>query len=412
MVERAVKKMVNQKLWSIGGGRELDAAAEEFTVGNERELDAKLVKYDCIASIAHAKMLKKIGLLDGRECSALVAALRKIIGLDAAGKFAVSKGDEDCHTAIENFLVAELGETGKKIHAARSRNDQVLTALRLCYKDEVGEVLSLVSGLSEALSDFKRKHGKTPIPGYTHMRKAMPSSVALWAQAFLDALEDDESLLSAAAVLADQCPLGSGAGYGLPLPVDRKLTARLLGFSKVQENPVYVQNSRGKFESSLVHALTQITFDLNKLATDAVLFSMPELGFFELPPDLCTGSSIMPHKRNPDVLELLRAKHWVVVACEFEIKAIASSLPSGYNRDLQLTKEPVFKAFAITKSCLRVAAAVVSKLGVNVKRCEAAMTSELLSAERALELAAQGVPFRDAHREISWEFDLSGRGKA
>lgn len=391
------------KLWQKK--YKLNEKIEEFTVGNDYLLDKKLVKYDCLASIAHAKMLCKMGILTKDECSQLINALNEIIALDNKGKFVITKEDEDCHTAIENYLVKKLGDAGKKIHTARSRNDQVLTALRLYYKEEIKEVLKEAETFVKTLEEFKGKNSKVEIPGYTHMRKAMPSSVELWAEAFIESMEDNKKLLMCVLELVDQSPLGTGAGYGVPLKIDRKMTSDELGFKKIQLNPIYAQLSRGKFESSIAHALTQVMFDLNKIASDLILFSMPEFGYFELPPEFCTGSSIMPQKKNPDVLELVRAKYHIVVGEEFKLKSISSNLISGYNRDIQLTKEPVMKSFEITKESLSVMNLVVGKLKVNTENCKKAMTKELYATEKAYELVKKGIPFREAYKQISKEFE-------
>lgn len=390
------------KLWDKGHG--ISKQIESFTVGNDYMLDQKLVKYDCLGSIAHAKMLKKIGILTSSECEQLIATLQEIVELDSKGKFAVKLEDEDCHTAIENYLVEKLGDAGKKIHTARSRNDQVLTALRLYYKEEALSVLKMIELLVKALLTFKEKYGGVEMPGYTHMRKAMPSSVGLWAESFIQSMNDNTVLLQSMVKLIDRCPLGTGAGYGLPIRVDRKMTSDLLGFEKVQESPLYVQNSRGKFEGSLLHSLSQILFDLNKMASDIILFSMPEFGYFELAEEHCTGSSIMPHKKNPDVMELVRAKYHQVLAYEFQTKSLIANLISGYNRDLQLTKEPVMKGFEITKSCLAIMAPVIEKLEVSEEHCKKAMTEELYTVKAAHELVKKGIPFRKAYAEISQQF--------
>ncbi len=252
--------------------------------------------------------------------------------------------------------------------------------------------------LEKTFISFKVRYGFVEMPGYTHMRKAMPSSIALWIESFIESMNDNKKLLSCVAELVDQSPLGTGAGYGLPIEVDRKLTAKLLEFNKIQNNPIYVQNSRGKFESSILHALGQIMFDLNKMASDILLFSMSEFGYFELPSELCTGSSIMPHKKNPDALELIRAKYHQVISYEFEIKSITGNLVSGYNRDLQLTKEPVIKGIEITKSSLEIMKLIIEKLHVNEKNCKKAMTEELYTTKKAYCLVKKGIPFRDAYR--------------
>ncbi|MFH1285070.1 MAG: argininosuccinate lyase [Candidatus Micrarchaeota archaeon] len=390
------------KLWQKK--YKLNELVEKFTVGNDYVLDCKLVKHDCRASIAHARMLEKIGVLSKEEREALERALEEIIELDARGKFEIRVEDEDCHTAIENYLVEKIGNVGKKIHTARSRNDQVLAALRLYYREEGKRTLELIGELQKALALLKKKSGKTELPGYTHMRKAMPSSIEMWSSVFEQSMEDNKELLKCALKLLDQSPLGSGAGYGLPIDVDREMTAKLLGFSRVQKSPIYVQNGRGKLEATLIHALAQIMLDLNRMASDLILFSMPEFGFFELPEEICTGSSIMPQKRNPDVLELIRAKYHAVNACEFEVRGITANLISGYHRDLQLTKEPVMRALGIAEDSLEVVALVLEKLKVNEENCKRAMTRELFATKKAYELVKKGVEFREAYRRVAKEF--------
>jgi argininosuccinate lyase len=390
------------KLWEKK--YQLNKRIESFTVGNDHLLDQKLVKYDCLGSIAHVKMLNKIGVVTKAECDKLIMTLYEIITIDGNGAFIIKQEDEDCHTAIEKYVIKKLGKTGKKIHTARSRNDQVLTALRLYYKDEIKTVLKLMDNLVESLLVIKEKYGNVEMPGYTHMRKAMPSSVGLWAGAFIESMKDNEILLSNVYKLIDQLPLGTGAGYGLPIQTDRKLTAELLGFKKIQRNPIYVQNSRGKFESDILHGLSQIMFDLNKMSSDIIMFSMSEFGYFELSPCVCTGSSIMPHKKNPDVLEIIRAKYHQVVSFEFEVKNIIGNLISGYNRDLQLTKKPVFRGFEITKEAISIMTLVLDKLKVNEGNCKKAMTKELYATEKAYELVKKGVPFREAYKTVSKEY--------
>ena len=393
------------KLWEKK--YQLNKQIEAYTVGNDYLIDQKLVKYDCQGSIAHVKMLKKIGVLTSKECDKLIMALCEIIKLDNNGTFIIEQEQEDCHTAIENFLVKKLGDVGKKVHTARSRNDQVLTALRLYYKDEIDLIMHLMGKLVESIVLFKDKKGDIEIPGYTHMQKAMPSSIGLWAEAFVESMSDNKILLLNIYKLIDQSPLGTGAGYGVPIKVDKQLTSEILGFGKVQNNPIYAQNSRGKFESSILHGLSMIMFDLNKIASDLILFSMPKFGFFELPGEICIGSSIMPQKKNPDVLELLRAKYHTVLSYEFEIKNIISNLTSGYNRDLQLTKNPTINGFEITKESLSVMCLVFEKLKVNENNCKKAMTEDLYATEKAYELVEKGIPFRDAYKKISKEYDVT-----
>lgn len=387
------------KLW--GKDYKLNKKIEDFTVGDDYLLDQKLVKFDCLASIAHVKMLGKIKILNIAEVRKLAKALKEITELDKKGKFIIKKADEDCHTVIENYLTKKLGELGGKIHTGRSRNDQVLGALRLYYKKELNKCEALLKEFTGAIRKFVKKYKDVKIPGYTHSRKAMPSSIKLWGESFIDSMEDDLKLLRIAFNIIDQSPLGSGAGYGLPLKIDRKYVARILGFKGVQNNPIYVQNSRGKFESTILHVLTQIMFDLNKIASDLIIFSMPEFGYFELPKEFCTGSSIMPQKKNPDVLELMRAKYHVVVSYEFQIKSIIGNLLSGYNRDLQLTKKPTMEGFDITKESLSIMSLVFGDLKVNKENCQKSLTKEIFATERAYKLVKRGMPFREAYKRVS-----------
>ncbi|HDL19636.1 MAG TPA: argininosuccinate lyase [Bacteroidetes bacterium] len=390
------------KLWQKE--YDLNAQIENFTVGNDPLLDQKLVKYDCLASIAHAQMLGELHILTEEEVAKLVWELNRIIDLQMAGQFKISRSDEDCHTAIENHLVREIGEAGKKIHTGRSRNDQVLTALRLYYKNELSVVEQLAQEFIVFAAGFVDRYGSIEMPGYTHSRKAMPSSVKLWAGAFSDSMKDNLILLNTVYQLTDQSPLGTGAGYGVPIKLNRQFTAQKLGFAKVQENAVYVQNSRGKFEASIVHALGQIMFDVNKIATDLIFFSAGERAFFTLPAEICTGSSIMPHKKNPDVLELLRAKYHVVLAAEMQLKSGSANLISGYNRDMQLSKEPVMKTFAVTQESLSILSLVFGKITVNEENCKRGMTNELFATGEVYRLVASGVPFREAYRKVAQKY--------
>lgn len=389
------------KLWDRKGVK-LKREIEDFAVGNETQVDQAIVYYDCIASIAHARMLQKIGVLTSQELSRVVHALKELVSIDRQGSFKIKKEEEDCHTAIENYLAEKLGDIGKKIHAGRSRNDQVAAALRLYEKHELEEVKSSVSLLLSSLKLFQKKNAKVPIPGYTHLRKAMPFSVGGWAQAFIESLQDDLILLENAAKLVDQNPLGSGAGYGVPvIAVDRKLTAKELGFAKVQESPLYVQNSRGKFELVILDAINYVMLDLNKLASDIWLYTSGEFGYFQLPKEFSMGSSMMPQKVNPDVIELLRAKASVVAGYRETVSRIIQGLPSGYHGDFKLTKEPLMRAFEAVNSSLKIAALIIGGLKVDDQRCRAAMTKELYATEEALKLVKQGIPFREAYRKVA-----------
>jgi len=371
---------------------------EKFTVGNDYKLDQKLVEYDCIASIAHAKMLAKIKVLTEDEFLKLKNELENIIELDKKGKFEIKSEDEDCHTVIENHLTKKLKDLGKKIHTCRSRNDQVVAAMKLYEKDEILKIFKLMNNLVNSLKKLSKKN--TVMPGYTHMQKAMPSSVKLWAESFVESLEDDLKLLDNALDIIDKNPLGTAAGYGLPIKVDKEITKQELKFKENFKNPIYVQNSRGKHEAIILNALVNVMFSLNKLATDIILFSTHEFGYFSLPKEFTTGSSIMPQKRNPDVLELVRAKYSTVLSYEFQVKNIISNLISGYHRDFQLTKEPLIKGIETTKECLEIMDLVISKLKINKENCKKAMTKELYATEEVYKLVMKGKSFREAYKEV------------
>ncbi len=386
------------KLWEKES--KVDKKIEKFTVGNDYILDQELIRYDCLGSIAHCRMLGKIGILNEKEIEKTIGILEEIID---KGTLDILPNQEDCHTAIENYLTQKLGDIGQKIHTARSRNDQILTALRLYYLDKIDDCRNFVEDFIRALKKLSLKYGDTPLPGYTHMRKAMPSSLSLWCQAFIESSEDNITLLNASNNLMDQSPLGTAAGYGVPMKLDRKFTSDELGFSRIQKNPIYAQISRGKFEVTLIHSMGQIMFDLNKLASDLILFSMSEFGFFDLPEHFCTGSSIMPQKKNPDVLEILRGKYHTVKACETEISGLISGLGTGFHRDFQLTKEPAMKGIKTTLDSLEIASLVIKNITVNTDRCKEAITDEIYATERAYALVKKGIPFREAYRQIGKE---------
>ena len=301
-------------------------------------------------------------------------------------------------------MTKKLGDVGKKIHTARSRNDQVITALRLYYKDGLNDCKNAVNRLIDSIAAFVKTFGRISFPGYTHMRKAMPSTVGLWGNSFIDSMRDNVKLVDFTLSLLDQSPLGTGAGYGVPLAIDRAFTAEYLGFKKLQKNPLYVQLSRGKFESTILHTLTQIMLDFNKIASDLILFTMPEFNYFSLPDEFCTGSSIMPHKKNPDVLELLRAQYHSVIAYELQVKNTIGNLISGFNRDLQLTKEPTMRGLNITKKSCLVTSLIFTNLRVNEESCKKAMTDELFAVEEVYKLVQKGVPFRDAYRIVAKQY--------
>jgi argininosuccinate lyase len=376
----------------------------DFTVGNDYILDKKLLKYDCLASIVHIKMLAKIGILTQEEISKLEKALEEIKILAEENQFEIKKEWEDGHTAIESYLTEKLGDLGKKVHTFRSRNDQVLVALRLFYKDELLKIKKQIEDFQTSLQNFQNRNKNVPIPGYTHTRKAMPSSVELWTQSFVDSMEDNLLILETVFKLVDQNPLGTAAGYGVPAKIDRDFTTKELGFKKTQENPIYTQASRGKLESSILHLLTQVMFDLNKISTDLIMWSMDNFELFSLPKELTTGSSIMPQKQNPDVLELVRAKYHLVLSDEIKLKTLTANLISGYNRDLQLTKEPVMNSLEITEDSLNIMTFLFENLKVNQEKCKEAMTKELFATEKAYKLVSEGIPFRDAYRIVGEKF--------
>ena len=390
------------KLWQKG--YRLHEQVERFEGAQNSVLDSQLVRHDVWGSLAHAAMLTHIGVLTQAEYEALHKALRTILALEQDHAFTISPADEDVHTSIENYLVAEAGVAGKKIHMARSRNDQVLVDLRLFGKEQLHSVADSLCDLCAALLHFAQTHSDVPMPGYTHMQRAMLSSVGLWAGSFAEALLDDEQVLSTAYAVNDQSPLGSAAGYGVPIAIDREYSASLLGFSRVQNNVIYAQNSRGKIEAVIVQALAQIMLDLSKLAQDILLFTTVEYGFFHVPQELCTGSSIMPQKRNLGVMELVRARTQTMLALQQQILGIVSGLPSGYNMDYQETKRPFMEALALVQDSLEVCTLVVQNLEVNTEKLVAACTFELFAADRAYELTTTAnLPFRDAYRIVGAE---------
>ncbi len=387
----------------------LDALIEAFTVGDDYLLDARLVNADCAASMAHAAMLAKIGILKPAELEDLKRGLAGIVALNEKGRFIIQRSDEDAHTAIENHLTAALGDAGKRIHTGRSRNDQVNVAIRLWAKGFLFEFQKACLALAERLLDFAMAHAKTPMPGRTHMQIAMPSSVGLWAGAYAEELLDDVRLARGAYALIDCCPLGSAASYGVPLPLDRELVASLLGFARVQNNVLYSANSRGKFEAFVLEAVEHTALTLGKMAQDLILYSMPEFGYFTLPPELCSGSSIMPQKRNPDALELARAKGASISADLAAIKGIVRAMPSGYNRDFQETKGPFFRGCETGLAIVRVMDLTISKLIVNPDKLRAGFTPEIFATDEALELVGKGMPFREAYKQVGQHLDKLGK---
>ncbi|MCX6223849.1 MAG: argininosuccinate lyase [Bacteroidia bacterium] len=386
------------KLWQTADS--MDVRIEAFNIGNDPVLDQELIPFDCLATIAHVTMLQEIGILTASETEKLIAALNELIILHGRGRFQVRPDQEDGHTAIEDFLTSLLGDTGKKVHTGRSRNDQVLTALRLYEKFALEELIQLAENMAASLQQFALANAGLPLPGFTHTRKAMPFSVKDWAMAFHDALKDDINLLHGTYTLIDQNPLGTGAGYGVPLPLNRQSTTDLLGFDRIMENPMYAQNSRGKFESRILNDCLMILYDLNKWASDLIFFTLPDLGYFNLDPSMVIGSSIMPHKKNPDVLELIRASYHQVAGYEYQLRMTPLNLISGYHRDLQYTKEPLMKGMKTCRDVLGASQVVMKGLTANPDNLNRAMTSELQSVQKVMDLVNSGMPFRDAYHQI------------
>jgi argininosuccinate lyase len=396
-------------LWDKGDS--VDEAILAFSAGDEYRLDERLVPYDCRASIAHVRMLETVGGVTSHERDQLIAGLEEITRLHASGAFVIRRDQEDCHTAIEEWLTTHVGEAGKKIHLGRSRNDQVLTALRLYEKEALVAVRERLAAYRQAVVDKAAAHGDVPMPGYTHMRRAMPTTVGTWLSAFADAALDDRVLLDTVLTLIDRSPLGTGAGYGIPVfDLDRSATAEELGFAMIHDNPISAHMSRGKYEGLILAALSQTLFGLNRLATDLLIFSMPELGFVRLPASLCTGSSVMPQKQNPDVLELVRAKYHVVLAEEFKVKSLIGNLMTGYQRDLGLTKEPVYIGCDTTRACLDIMTLVVDAVEIDAAALRAAMSDDLHATAAAYRLVKNGMPFRDAYRRIAEQYRKSSNG--
>lgn len=390
-----------KKLWDKGVI--LNQEIENFTVGEDPILDINLIVYDCLGSIAHAYMLFKIGLLTQKEFKQLKDCLITIINQNK--NFVINKADEDVHTAVENYLTEGLGDLGKKIHTARSRNDQVMLDLRLYMRENLLEIMTQVLELVRSLLKFAQEYKDTPIAGRTHFQKAMPSSFGLWAGAFAESILDNLTILKNGYDIINQSPLGSAAAYGVNLPIDRQLVADMLGFSKVQNNVLYVSNSRGKFESIVIHALSQVFIDLSKISTDLIFFSAPEFGYVSIPEELCTGSSLMPQKKNPCGLELVRAKSARVVSNLFQTIEIIRYLPSGYNRDFQETKRPLMDSFQTTLESIKIMRITIDKLKVNKDACLKSLSPDLFATDRVLELVNQGVPFRDAYRQVASQLD-------
>ena len=398
-----------KKIWDTKGGKEDNSkthqAVENYTVGVDYLLDLELLPYDIQGTIAHAKMLHKIKILNSKELSILLSGVNKIFSLWKEGKFTIDKSQEDSATAIEAYLTENYGDVGKKVHTGRSRNDQILVTTRLFSKEKLLEIKKEAESLVDALDVQIKKQGKIKMPGYTHMQRAMPSSVGMWLGSYHDSLEDDLSLLEAVLQIIDQNPLGSAAGYGEnTLGLDRKFTTKELNFKRVQKNPMYCGFSRGKFENIILQGVESVMFDIGKIASDLLLFTTKEFDFFSLPDSFRTGSSIMPKKKNYDVLELIRGNIAIFNGYQHQIENVIKNLPTGYNRDFQLTKEPYIKGIRLALETIQVAILVVKNLEAKKENLEAACTPELYATDEALQLVKQGKSFREAYQEIKEKF--------
>jgi argininosuccinate lyase len=379
-----------------------------YTARDDWKLDQRLLVHDLAASRAHVRGLGRIGALTDDEVGALEGAIDALSQLAARGELSITPEDEDGHTAIENALVETLGELGKKVHLGRSRNDQVLVALRLYERDALDELMAAARDGATAMLELAQTEQMTPMPGYTHLQPAMPSSVGLWAASFVEQIADALDLLSAVRALVNRSPLGTAAGYGVNLPLDRDGVARELGFSALIVNPMAAQASRGSLEVAILSAAWQLMAPVRRFAWDVSLFTTHEFGFVTLDRSLTTGSSIMPQKRNPDVVELMRASASVVQGAVVELMS-ALSLPSGYHRDLQLTKAPLLRGLDEALAAMNIMPRVVRGMSLDKARMRAAITQDSFATDRAVELAKQGVPFRDAYKEVAAKLaSLSG----
>ncbi len=387
-----------KKLWEKDYGT--NELLERYTVGKDRELDLFLAPHDIIGSKAHAKMLAKIGLLTSEECEQLLEGLTEIAEQIETGTFRIEEDVEDVHSQIEVLLIRKLGDVGKKIHSGRSRNDQVLTAIKLFTKAELKEIASLTKDLFDLLINLSEQYKEVLMPGYTHMQVAMPSSFGLWFSAYAESLVDDLIMLKAASQIADKNPLGSAAGYGSSFPLDREFTTEEIGFSTLNYNVVYAQMTRGKTEKTAAIGLAAIAATLAKLSMDVCQYNGQNFGFLTLPDEFTTGSSIMPHKKNPDGFELVRANCNQLQALPVELSFVLNNLPSGYHRDLQITKEHFIPAFTKLKDSIKMTYLMLENIAVSPDIMNHEKYRLVFSVELVNQLVLEGVPFRDAYKEV------------
>ena len=392
-----------QKLWEKNV--QVDHEVDIFTVGKDREMDLYLAKYDVLGSMAHITMLESIGLLTKEELNVLLAELRNIYAVADRGEFIIEEGIEDVHSQVELMLTRRLGDMGKKIHSGRSRNDQVLLDLKLFTRSQIQELVELVSDLFDVLISQSNRYKDVLLPGYTHLQVAMPSSFGLWFGAYAESLVDDLQLMQAAYRICNRNPLGSAAGYGSSFPLNRQMTTDLLGFDSLDYNVVYAQMGRGKMERTVAFAMAGIAATLSKLAFDACMFNSQNFGFIKLPDQFTTGSSIMPHKKNPDVFELTRAKCNKLQGLPQQIILISNNLPSGYFRDLQIIKEVFLPAFDELKDCLRMVTHMMREVKVNEHILDDDKYSLLFSVEEVNRRVLAGMPFRDAYKQVGLDIE-------
>jgi len=391
------------KLWDKGTS--VDKKIEEFTVGKDRELDVELAPFDIMGTMAHITMLEKVGLLSADDLALLLPELKRLYQETLKGNFVIEDGVEDVHSQVELMLTRSLGEVGKKVHSGRSRNDQVLLDLKLYTRHQMELMTEAISQLFTSLQQKSEEHKEDLMPGYTHLQVAMPSSFGLWFGAYAESLTDDMHFLLSAWRIVNQNPLGAAAGYGSSFPLDRKLTTEILGFDDLSYNVVYAQMGRGKMERSVAMAISSVAATIGKLAMDACLFMSQNFGFIGLPPEMTTGSSIMPHKKNPDVFELIRARCNKLQALPNQISLITGNLPSGYFRDLQLIKEIFIPAFAEIMSCLELTAFAVEKMTIQKDLMKNPLYKYAFSVEEVNRRVLQGVPFRDAYKQVGIEIE-------
>ncbi|WP_028295982.1 argininosuccinate lyase [Olivibacter sitiensis] len=391
------------KLWQKE--TDVESSVERFTVGNDRELDLMLARFDVLGSLAHTQMLQSIGLLSSKDLQAIQKELKNIYREIEAGQFVIDEHVEDVHSQVELLLTERIGDAGKKIHSGRSRNDQVLVDLKLYFRDAIEHIVKSTSVLFDTLIDLSNRHRDVLMPGYTHLQIAMPSSFGLWFGAYAESLADDLQLMLAAWKVCNKNPLGSAAGYGSSFPLNRSLTTELLGFERLNYNVVYAQMGRGKTERILAQAMSSIAATLAKMSMDSCLYMCQNFGFISFPDNLTTGSSIMPHKKNPDVFELIRGRSNKIMSLPNEIAMITTNLPAGYHRDLQLLKEGLFPAFRSLNDCIDMMTLMLKNIRINAHILDDPKYDYLFSVDVVNEQVLNGTPFRDAYKNVGYDIE-------